>query len=437
MKLKLCFLGLLCLFLRVDAQSAKTIKALKIGDKIPDIAFNDLVNYNKRQLKLSDFKDKVVVLDFWATWCSSCLAGMPHEFALQQKLSDMMAVVLVDEKSTRDDREKVVKFFNRRKGTYEFTSIVGDTMLNKFFPHFTIPHFVWIRNNTVIAIPEASDLTEDNIKAVYHSQPVQLSEDNSIPFDYTKEIFQKENESISSKHLYHSTLNKFQPGVLSSIGLTVDDSNRVSRIDAINQSLLSMICFATTNFTGLQDDRILRHVKQSTNLTPDSISGRWKDRNAFIYEATFPLCNKNSALSIMKADIQRYFGIRYYGIEKDTDCLVLTTTDISKITKGKDRVHSESNFEDHADKPIYFENTTAATVVSLLEEFYRIPVIDDSQYKGKICLSLPQNLNDLQAMADTLEKQGYRIAKEKRKIWFLVIEDASISSKDKLSINLN
>lgn len=406
-----------------DLQSIKIISALKVGDKVPDIAFNNLVNYNKHQLKLSDFKNKVVILDFWATWCSSCLSEMPHEYALQQKLSAMMAVVLVDEKSTKDDHQKVARFFERRKGTYEFTSIVGDTILNKFFPHFTIPHFVWIRNNIVVAIPEASDLTEDHIKAVYHLQPVRLSEDNYVPFDYTKEIFPKENESISSKHLYHSVLNKYQPGLLSTIGFTVDDLSRVSRIDAINQSLLSMICFAITDFTGLQDDRILRNLKHPIDLGPDSTSAQWKNKNCFVYEATFPPRDKNAALSFMKADIQRYFGIRYYGIEKDTDCFVLSTTDISKVTKGKAGVHSESNFEDHLDKPIYFENTTANAIVSLLEDFYRIPVIDDSKYKGKISLSLPQDLNDLPTMASTLQKQGFRISREKRKVWFLVIED--------------
>ena len=47
-----------------------------------NFAFKDI---NNRKAALADFKGKVIILDFWATWCVPCKAEIPGFIALQQK----------------------------------------------------------------------------------------------------------------------------------------------------------------------------------------------------------------------------------------------------------------------------------------------------------------------------------------------------------------
>jgi thiol-disulfide isomerase/thioredoxin len=53
-----------------------------------------LKDLNDKQVSLSDFKGKVVLLDFWATWCSPCRQAIPHLEALHQRYKNQGLVVI-------------------------------------------------------------------------------------------------------------------------------------------------------------------------------------------------------------------------------------------------------------------------------------------------------------------------------------------------------
>lgn len=55
----------------------------KAPKDIPDFAFKD---GNGKDLKLSDWKGRVVLVNLWATWCAPCRREMPHLAELQEKL---------------------------------------------------------------------------------------------------------------------------------------------------------------------------------------------------------------------------------------------------------------------------------------------------------------------------------------------------------------
>ena len=58
---------------------------------VPDIAFNDA---DGRQVRLSDWRGQLVLLNIWATWCGPCKTEMPSLDRLQAKLGGKEFTVL-------------------------------------------------------------------------------------------------------------------------------------------------------------------------------------------------------------------------------------------------------------------------------------------------------------------------------------------------------
>jgi thiol-disulfide isomerase/thioredoxin len=67
------------------------IRNLGIGKTAPEVVSHNLED---KEVKLSDLRGKVVILDFWATWCPPCRAMIPHSRELVEKMKDKPVVLI-------------------------------------------------------------------------------------------------------------------------------------------------------------------------------------------------------------------------------------------------------------------------------------------------------------------------------------------------------
>lgn len=78
--------------------------ALNVGDVAPDFSLNKLStqkNAASQTISLSDYKGKVVYLDFWASWCGPCRKAFPFMDELQKEYEKEGLVVLAVNQDTK------------------------------------------------------------------------------------------------------------------------------------------------------------------------------------------------------------------------------------------------------------------------------------------------------------------------------------------------
>ncbi|MBM4061578.1 MAG: redoxin domain-containing protein [Planctomycetes bacterium] len=102
------------------------VALLADGAAAPDFAAQDLAG---NTVRLADFAGKVVVLDFWATWCGPCKAALPHVQQVAAKYRDQGVVVLAS--CTGDARSAFEKFVDKNQADYPDVRFVHDPLEKK------------------------------------------------------------------------------------------------------------------------------------------------------------------------------------------------------------------------------------------------------------------------------------------------------------------
>ena len=115
----------------------------RIGTPAPDFTVQD----SDRKVTLSELRGKVVVLNFWATWCPPCVEEMPSLIQMSQKVKDKGVMVLGV--SIDVDPDAYHKFLAERKVTF-LTVRDGDHKVPDLYGTFRWPESYVIGRDGIV-----------------------------------------------------------------------------------------------------------------------------------------------------------------------------------------------------------------------------------------------------------------------------------------------
>ena len=417
MHLRYTILAFLCPVVTVLAQPS-LLKPVTIGDTVPDIHFQTMVNHPSASVRLSDFKGKLVILDFWATWCTSCLHSFPKMDSLQNEFADRLQVLLVNTKNTGDDLAKVEAFFRKWNHKYGkelcLPSVVNDSIADQLFQHQLIPHYVWINGEgKIIAVTSASQVNATNIRSLLESGTASflMKKDQ----DTGKPIFSGPDLPVTGLLNYAVLVKGLFDGL--------PTGSRIRRTGDVitgrcmtNSPLLDIYKMALRGMRpGISERQIILDVKDSFELLSP----------LYTIDMLVPVENAGELFPKMMELLNNYSG--YYGrwVIRKIRCRVLVKTGVGgrlaiEQLRSKGGVFENKLWDEQ--RP-YLRNGTMDMLIAKLNLLpaTKMLVVDESGYRGNIDIEFAGGFGDMGKFQEGLRKYGLRLVEGERRVKVFVI----------------
>lgn len=210
---------------------------------VPNLQFDKILNAPVQKTDLQQLKGKIILLEFWATWCGSCLVAMPHLKSLQAKYSKSLQVITL----TNESAERTALYIKSRPANFWFSVDIGAQFAN-IFPHQLIPHTILIdTDGKLIASTNPEAVTEKVIDSLLQKKQVHLPEKTDNLIGHEELIKQRFFATDTVRHRF-----MMEPEIKGGPGLSTtwlnDKIFSGRRLTCINLSLPSLYMIAYGNY---------------------------------------------------------------------------------------------------------------------------------------------------------------------------------------------
>lgn len=394
------------------------IKSKLKGIDVKLIQNNKLANYNL----LEKFDDKIVIIEFWETYCAPCIDGMHHLKDLQAKFPNDLKVICV----SKLDLGKTMNFINKNSFPFDFV-FDENLQLSTAFPHLSIPY-------TIITDKKGKIQAETHPSFISETQINQLIIGESIDIPTNRKINSHETENNNNKptlvsfELQNSELGDWPPSYVTTTFLNkkrivtgysanafIDTVETIKRYECKSKNILNLYQLAFGNISELRFifSNDLSYVKSTSpnhrynlNFAASNLYGDFND--LFIRQL-------NGAL-----------GLQTEKVEIDTTVLVLKQIEINgkSIKPANSDKSGLQTFVTLDSIKVCGGDVSLDELKTLLEEKTKMPVEIDITHNlnYELNIAIKSKTNGIEEWLTLFEREGLFLVKEKRKIQFVKIK---------------
>lgn len=124
-------------------EKPREMEILEIGRPAPSFKLPDL---NGKEISLNDYKGKLVMLDFWATWCGPCRMTMPVMENLQKEYPNDMVLLAIN----LQERDGVVREYVQQENINSKVLLDREGSVGQAYGTSSIPMHVLIDKSGIV-----------------------------------------------------------------------------------------------------------------------------------------------------------------------------------------------------------------------------------------------------------------------------------------------
>lgn len=397
---------LLIIITLLGSNVASSQNELEVGKMAPNINITDYI-FNTPSDK--NFKNKFILLEFWATWCGPCLEEVPSLNKLQEKFKFKKDFVFIS--ITNEKPDKVLRTLKR----IPFNSIVVSDQTGKTFKNFiedkdgsySIPKTILIDNKGIVKwIGSPYDLNDLILDKFINLEGLSVL-DNSINNRPSDPIFIKPSEEkitdIAYKMIYNeATLYSFTllNGNKNEFNMNFNNLRAEGLYFDLNKNLISII----SN---------LSNVLESQIILPENL----KEQNYSLFFKNKNFITENESKLEIKINLLKSLHLTENVIHKNTDVYVLKVKNKNKLEEIINETEVKNGYNG---THFLFSNVDIDVTIKSISLYYKIIIKDKTNLKGKYDFILKNN--SLEDMIKDLEIYGLSLDKINEDVEFYKYE---------------
>ena len=380
-----------------------------IGQPAPALTFTDLLQAPPgAKADWPSLRGKVVVLEFWATWCGGCIIEIPYLNSLVQSTeSDKVQFIAVDDEDPAVVKKFLAKVPIRGWVGLDSTSKIIDAYDAKIRPRT----FVIDTQGRITATLRPDQLNREQLLALADGRPVAFPQDGNISlnqtFDAAKAAVSRETaDAAGSTPLFDISVRAGDPnGNISIIGDPAGNSGPYS-FDVRNAPLMMLFPLALS--------------------TPWSrIEFRGNMQNArYTLHVNAPGGTLRQLAPALELALAAATGLKLSHVSREEDAWVLQATpEAASLLVPAASKQSSMCFCDPRSGKLILKNASLDDLAQTLEGFLHVPVVNETGVSGGFDAIFDLAVDDKDSARAAIEQNlGLTLTRARRSIDRIVVE---------------
>lgn len=409
------------------------------GQPFPSVIFSDVSYSNKKQVNISDFRGKWVVLDFFSSGCTACFKSFGKMDHLRDEFRDSVEFILVGRLDSN-----IKKSYERYRVAQNLKLTVAyDSSIFKRFGIVYVPYIVVLDSEGIVRAI-TTGLEEHGLKMLMAGQKPALpgakniwqEQQEKTFFDKKKLLFVDNNGGSDSDFLYRSVLGKWNSSLL------VANPDHISaaryklyghfQLVGLDLKRLYDVAYGDTLFRGLDDrgssyGKYWREPILEVSDSSDFIADYDRSKNLYCYSLIVPN-NKVTAQylrEIMRNDLDNYFGYEVVVEERMMPYWSLVYKGSGKDFKSRGSKQDEKNIVYAPNTGFGLVNAPMSILVNYMYMYFsnEPPFVDETGVLYNIDIDVDAIMTSFDDVRGALKKYSLHLVKSKKMMKVIVIKD--------------
>lgn len=149
---------------------------LKVGDLFPNIMIRPIINAPVKTLDVHTSNNKILILNFWGTWCSPCLPEMDSLAKLQARNASKLQVIAI----SNEPVDRLQRYLHKKPSTLWLSSDTTSNLYSQFSFAYVGQSAILDQQHRIIALVRTDSINQAMIDKLVRREPVLSSAETRV-----------------------------------------------------------------------------------------------------------------------------------------------------------------------------------------------------------------------------------------------------------------